>query len=304
MTSTPHSSRGGLSAALAAYLLWGLFPLFVKLLQAVPALEIVAHRVLWSVVLMAAVLAFGVGFRPVAEVLCAPRKLGRVAVGAGLILTNWLVFIWAINANRVLETSLGYFIGPLLSVLMALVVLREKLRPLQIAALLLAALGVANEAIHLGSLPWVSLALAGSFGLYGLLRKQLPLDAASGLFLETLIVLPLSLAWLVWLEVQGGGHFGRISLNLDLLLVASGAATAAPLLFFAVAARRLPLTTLGFMQYLAPSISFLLAVFVFHESLPHTRLMTFAAIWIGLAIYSVDMLRARAKSAPPAEEPL
>lgn len=297
MTSSPHASRGGVAAALAAYLLWGLFPLFVKLLKAVPALEIVAHRVVWSVLLMAAVLAFGVGFRTVGEVLRTPRKLGRVAVGAGLILTNWLVFIWAINANRVLETSLGYFIGPLLSVLLALVVLRERLRPLQLVALLLAAVGVVNEAAHLGSLPWVSLALAGSFGLYGLLRKQLAMDAASGLFLETLIVLPLALGWLAWVEIQGGGHFARVSLGLDLLLVASGAATAAPLLFFAVAARRLSLTTLGFMQYLAPSISFLLAVFVFHESLPHTRLMTFAAIWIGLVIYSLDMLRARAKAA-------
>lgn len=292
----PPVRNQGLIAAIGAYVMWGLFPLLLKPLQGVPAMEVVAHRIFWSALLLAFLLLFGRGFASVWNVIKNPPMLTRVSLGALVIMANWLIFIWAVGEGRLLEASLGYFITPLVNTLFGMSILRERLSRLQQLALLFAVLGVINEAVHLGSLPWISLVLAFASGLYGLLRKQLAMDPSSGLFLETLIVLPFALAWLLWLELHGGGHFAREPWPVDLLLFTSGLATALPLLLFAVAARSLPLTTIGFLQYLTPSISFLLAVFVFQETLSPNSTLTFAAIWFSLTIYSVDILKRRNKS--------
>ncbi|MDO9243510.1 MAG: EamA family transporter RarD [Rhodocyclaceae bacterium] len=286
----PNTERDGIAAALAAYTLWGLVPVFFKQLATVPALEIIAHRVLWSLLLLAGLLAVRGRLGAAWAAVQNPRILARVALAATLLTINWLVFVWAVNANRVLETSLGYFITPLVSVVLAVVVLHERLRPRQWAAVLLALIGVALEGWRSGGLPWVSLVLAGSFGLYGLLRKQLPLDAANGLLLETACAAPVAALYLLWLG--SAGQFGN-AMTIDALLIASGAVTAIPLLLFAVGARRLPLVTLGFLQYIAPSLTFLLAIFYYDEPMNLPRLLAFAAIWAGLALYSTDLLLQR-----------
>ena len=292
--ATPENTRLGVFAGLAAYLIWGLVPVFFKQIAEVPADEIIAHRVLWAMLLMTAVIGFGRGFGAALRTARIPRQLARIALASAMVMINWLTFVWGVNSGHILETSLGYFILPLFNVALGVLVLKERLRPLQWLAVLLAALGVGIEAARVGGLPWISLVLAASFGIYGLLRKQLPLDAASGLFLETVCMMPLALGWLLWLTFNGENHFGGTAGLLtarDLLLVATGAVTAIPLLLFAVAARRLPLNMLGFLQYLAPSITFLLAVFVYDEQLNLSRTLGFAAIWAGLAVYSVDLLR-------------
>ncbi|MDP3038177.1 MAG: EamA family transporter RarD, partial [Rhodocyclaceae bacterium] len=216
----PNTERDGIAAALAAYTLWGLVPVFFKQLATVPALEIIAHRVLWSLLLLGGLLAVRGRLGAAWTAAQNPRILAHVALAATLLTINWLVFVWAVNVNRVLETSLGYFITPLVSVVLAVVVLHERLRPRQWAAVLLALIGVALEGWRSGGLPWVSLVLAGSFGLYGLLRKQLPLDAANGLLLETACAAPVAALYLLWLG--SAGQFGN-AMTIDGLLIASGA---------------------------------------------------------------------------------
>jgi chloramphenicol-sensitive protein RarD len=282
--------RDGTVAALSAYVIWGLVPVFFKQLATVPALEIIAHRVLWSLLLMGVVLALRGQLYPVWRHARNPRTLARAALASALIIANWTTFVWAVNAGHILATSLGYFITPLVSILFGVVVLHERLRPRQWIAVALAATGVALEGWRIGGLPWVSLVLAGSFGSYGLLRKQLPVDAAGGLLLETACAAPLAALYLLWLG--SAGSFGA-ALPTDLLLIASGVVTAVPLLLFAIGARRLPLTTMGFLQYVAPSITFLLAIFLYGEPMNLARLVAFAAIWAGLALYSADLLLQR-----------
>lgn len=293
--ATPENIRHGILAGLAAYLIWGLVPVFFKQIAEVPAGEIIAHRVIWAVALMTAVIGFGRGFGEALRLARIPAQLARIALASAMVMINWLTFVWGVNNGHILETSLGYFILPLFNVALGVLLLKERLRPLQWLAVALAAAGVAIEAARVGGLPWISLVLAGSFGIYGLLRKQLPLDAASGLFLETVCMLPVALAWLGWLAYSGQSHFGAgpsLPNGRDLMLIATGPVTAIPLLLFAVAARRLPLNMMGFLQYLAPSITFLLAVFVYHEALDLSRALAFATIWLGLAVYTVDLFRA------------
>lgn len=292
--ATRENTRLGVFAGLAAYLIWGLVPVFFKQIAEVPAAEIIAHRVLWAMVLMTAVIGFGRGFGDALRIARIPIQLARIALASALVISNWLVFVWGVNNGHILETSLGYFILPLFNVALGVLVLKERLRPLQWLAVLLAATGVAIEVTRASGLPWIALVLAGTFGIYGLLRKQLPLDAASGLFLETVCMTPPALAWLAWLSISGQNHFGggpALLNGRDLMLIATGAVTAIPLLMFAVAARRLPLTMMGFLQYLAPSITFLLAVFVYDEPLGLNRALAFTVIWIGLAVYSFDLVR-------------
>jgi chloramphenicol-sensitive protein RarD len=291
------STRDGIIAGLSAYTIWGLVPVFFKLLQSVPALETIAHRVVWSMLLMAAVLLGGTGYRQVRETLGDGRKLARVAFGSLMVMLNWLIFVYGINTNQILATSLGYFILPMLNVALGVFVLGERLRPLQWAAVAFAACGILFETWRIGHLPWISLALAGSFGLYGLLRKQLAMDSASGLFLETACMAPLAMAYLLWLEHSGAGHFTLSTSNM-LLLVASGAVTAIPLLLFAISARRLPLNTIGFMQYLAPSISFVVAVMIYDEAFDSQRAIGFGAIWLGVLVYSTDLWRQSCRAVP------
>ena len=292
--ATRENARLGVFAGLAAYLIWGLVPVFFKQIAEVPAGEIIAHRVVWAMVLMTAVTGFGRGFGDARQIARMPAQLAKIALASALVIINWLTFVWGVNNGHILETSLGYFILPLFNVALGVLVLKERLRPLQWLAVLLAAIGVAIEAARAGGLPWIALVLAGTFGIYGLLRKQLPLDAVSGLFLETVCMTPLALVWLAWLTLSGQNHFGAgpgLLSGRDLMLIATGAVTAIPLLLFAIAARRMPLTMMGFLQYLAPSITFLLAVFVYDEPLDLSRTLGFGAIWTGLAVYSVDLVR-------------
>ena len=284
--------RHGTLAGVGTYIIWGVVPIFFKQIDTIPAGEVIAHRVVWSLILMALFLFLTQGFAVVKTVLREPRQLVRIAIASLLVGTNWLIFVYGVNNDRILETSLGYFILPLLNVALGVIVLDEKLRRLQWLAVAFAALGVTIEAFRVGGLPWISLTLAGTFGLYGLMRKQLPLDSANGLFLETACMTPLALGYLIWLGFNGQSHFG-VSTQVDLMLAATGVVTAVPLLLFAIAARRLPLSTLGFLQYLAPSISFVVAITLYHEPMDFHRALGFAMIWAGLVVYSIDMLRAR-----------
>jgi chloramphenicol-sensitive protein RarD len=281
------AAREGVAAALGAYALWGLVPIFFKQLGTVPALEIIAHRVVWSLLLVGGLLAVRGQLTPVWWHARNPRTLLRAAIAAALVMTNWLVFVWAVNVDRILETSLGYFITPLVSIVLGVLVLHERLRTRQWIAVALALIGVALEGWRMGGLPWVSLVLAATFGSYGLLRKQLPVDAAGGLLLETACAAPFALAYLLWLG--SSGNFGQTTAT-DTLLIASGAVTAIPLLLFAIGARRLPLATMGFLQYVAPSLSFLVAIVYYGEAMNLARLFAFIAIWTGLALYTADML--------------
>ncbi|SEG01673.1 EamA family transporter RarD [Oceanospirillum linum] len=278
--------RQGIIFALAAYTIWGIAPVYFKSVTHVPAFEVLVHRIIWSVVFLSLFIGFTGRLGKVVAVFRQPRLLGGLMVTALIISLNWLVFIWAVAEGRILETSLGYFVNPLISVFLGMVFLSERLRPMQWLALSFAGLGVLYQLIEFGSLPWVGLVLAFSFGFYGLLRKQLVVEAVPGLFIETLIVLPVGLIALGWMQSDGSLVFGHQSLQTDLLLVVAGLVTTFPLLFFAGAARRLTLSMIGFFQYLAPSITFVLAVFVYEEPLDSSKLVTFALIWFGLLLFT------------------
>lgn len=286
--------RRGLWYALAAFVLWGIAPAYFKLIQQVPATEIIMHRIVWSGVLMVLVLGVTrrfIGWRYFRE---HPRVLGTLVLTSLLISGNWLTFVYAVNSGHMLDASLGYYINPLINVLLAVVFLGERLRPLQLAAVALATLGVAWQVIELGRLPWISLVLAVSFGFYGLLRKRVPLDALNGLGIETLLVTPIALICFAQLWTTGQAQFAHVSPSLDALLIAAGVVTTVPLALFAAGAQRLPYTTIGFLQYISPSIGIVLAVGFYGESFGHARAVTFALIWLGLALFTWDAWRTRA----------
>ncbi len=282
---------GPVTAALA-YILWGLFPLYIKQIQQVPALEIVLHRSAWSLAVVLGLLLVLRRFAWLGPVLRQPRTLALFGFSALLLAGNWLLYVWAVNAGRVLDASLGYFINPLVNVLLGFAVLHERPRPLQWAAVALAALGVLWLALGVGHVPWISLVLAASFGLYGLLRKTASLGAVEGLALETLLLAPLAVGGLVWLALQDQGHFGQPPWSDSLWLLLAGPFTAVPLLLFASAARRVSLATLGLMQYVSPSIQFFLGVFLYQEPFNTGRGIGFLLIWTALAIYSAESWRA------------
>lgn len=286
-----QSARGAL-LALCAYLLWGLAPVYFKQLLDVPAPEILAHRVVWSILLLLGLItALGYWTR-VRALLRQPRLLLLLLVSSVVIGTNWLVFIWAVNNNHILDASLGYYINPLLNIVLGMVFLQERYRPLQWLAVGLAALGVLIQLLVFGSLPWVALVLALSFGTYGLIRKQVPVDPFTGLLLETSVLLIPAVLWLWGLD-SATGNLSANSTSLNLLLLAAGLITTIPLLLFSGAARRLQLSTLGFFQYLAPSLALLLGVLVYEEAFTTDKAITFALIWIALVVYSLDGIRQR-----------
>ncbi|MEX0922677.1 MAG: EamA family transporter RarD [Rhodovibrionaceae bacterium] len=283
---------GGLYAA-ATFTFWGLVPLYFKTVGHVPADQILAQRAIWSAVLLAGLLSLMRRW-PIVRALFGDRRQLTILTATTLLMTvNWFTFIWAIEAGRVLEISLGYYINPLVSILLGMVFLRERHGRWQALAILLAAAGVGNLALQTEGFPWVSLSLAVTFGFYGLLRKIAPVRPIEGLFVETMLMSPFALVYLLYLDSQGSGVFGRLDLSTDLLLVLSGVMTATPLIWFASAARRLRLSTVGFFQYIAPTGHFLLAVFLFGERFTDTHLVTFACIWTALAIYSLSSLRRR-----------
>ena len=284
------AARTGFLAAFAAFTIWGISPLYWKLLADVGALEAVSHRVIWSLVMLTIVMALGSGFGILRRLRREPGLTLTLVATTTLTATNWLLFVWAIFRGRVLEASLGYFIAPLLNVLLGRVFLGERLRPWQRIAVLLATAGVVWRMLHLGALPWIPLSLELTFSVYGLIRKRAPVGALDGLFAETLFAAPLALAWVGWLTYQGGNHMAHPATLLA--LIGTGFVTALPLFMFAYGARRLSLTTLGFAQYISPSLEFVLAVFVFHEAFDRIALIGFACIWIALAIFSLDAMRA------------
>jgi len=283
----------GVACSVGAYALWGVFPVYFKAVAAVPALEVLAHRIVWSVLLVAGLLAVQRGWRLVARALADRRLLLTLAGSALVISLNWGVFIWAVADGRILECSLGYYINPLVSVVLGVAVLRERLRPVQWLAVAIAAIGVAIEVISFGTLPWVALTLAVSFALYGLIRKTAPVDPVSGLFIETLLLSPAALIFLAALAAQGEGAFLGEGWRIDVLLLLAGPITALPLLLFVAGAQRIRLTTVGLLQYIAPTGHFLLAVFVYREPFTPVHLATFAFIWLALAVYSLSILHGR-----------
>ena len=280
----------GVLSALAAYLIWGIFPLYWKMLTNVPAMQIMTHRVVWSFVLMVVVISLRRDW-PGLRASINSRRTVLVYLLAGVLLAvNWLVYIWSVNAGFILESSLGYFINPLVSVLLGVVFLRERLRPWQWMAVGLAALGVLYLTVSVGRLPWISLVLATTFGLYGFIKKQAPLSSMNGLTLETgLIFLP-ALGFLLLAEANGTGVFGHISPFQNTLLILTGVVTAIPLLLFSEGARRIPLSTLGLLQYVSPTMQFLIGVLVFHETFTHERMVGFSIIWLALILYSAEGL--------------
>lgn len=288
----------GAAWAVSAFGLWGALPLYFRAVEAAPPLEVLAHRVVWSVFWIALLLTVLRGWPAVRGVFADRRLLARLAVSALLISANWLIFIWAIATERVLEASLGYFITPLVNVVLGRLVLGEALTRVQWAAVGLAAAGVGWMLLRAGTLPWVGLALALLFGAYGLMRKTAPVGAMSGLFAETALLAPLALAWLAWLGWQGTIVFGSMGIEFDLLLAAAGLVTAVPLLLFARAAQGLRLASLGFFQYITPTGQMLVALFIFGELFTAAHAVTFGCIWLALALYSAGSWRNRRELAP------
>jgi chloramphenicol-sensitive protein RarD len=282
--------QSGILYAASAYALWGLFPLYFKALQSIPPQQILVHRMAWSLVFVVAVLAWRRQWSWLGEVMRKPKVLAGFAASALLLSTNWFIYIWAVNNGRVVDSSLGYFINPLVNVLFGFLLLRERLRPVQWTAVALAGCGVAWLTWQTGQLPWVALTLAATFGLYGLLRKTASLGPLEGLALETLLLFPLALAWLAVLTVNHQNAFISAPLHLQLLLAAAGPITAIPLLLFAAGARRIPLSLLGMLQYIGPSLQLLLGVWLYGEPFHGVRLVGFALIWSALAVYSMEGL--------------
>ena len=290
MTDDPARTRAGLLLGLGAYLLWGVLPLYFKAIAQVPASEIVAHRVVWSVLFLAVLAAIWKRWATVRIALASAKMLATLTLTAALIGGNWLIWVWAVVNGHVLEGSLGYYLNPLVNVLLGVVFLRERLSKAQVFAVALAAGGVAVLAMGAGRALWISLSLAASFALYGFLRKVAPVEALEGLLIETAILTPVGLAWILWLESKGQSGFG-VDLTTDLLLTLAGAATAIPLLLFTAAAKRLPYSTLGMLQFVAPTLQFLIAVLLYHEPVTSAHMIAFPAIWAALVLYVIAMLR-------------
>lgn len=294
--TTSDNSRQGVLYGLIAYTVWGSFPVFFKALHGAAPLEIVSHRIFWSMVFLLLLLT---GKRQLGLLAGPLRDRSTLLTLCGstlLIATNWLVFLFAIQRGEVLQSSLAYFITPLISTLLGFLFLRERLNRWQSLSVLLAIIGVLNLSFQHGRTPWLALIMASSFGLYGLLRKLARVDATIGLTVETGLLAPIALGYIIFLNGSGQGHFLVDTLRLDVLLPISGVATAIPLLLFVAAARRLRLTTIGFLQYITPSLHFLLAVGLYHEPFSSSQFASFMFIWVGLAIYSTNALLQNRKS--------
>ncbi len=295
--SVSHASaKAGAWAAGVCYFAWGLVPLYWKQLARVNPLELIAHRHVWSLVfVLGLVLAQG-KFGEVRAALGTRRSIGINLLSASLLTLNWLIYIWGVNTGHVIECSLGYFLVPLVNVAVGRWVLHEHLRRLQWVAIACAAVGVSVMVAQLGHPPWIALALAGTWGGYGLLRKKSPLGSLTGLTVETLLLAPLAVGFLLWQHHTGAGALGRADATTQILILSAGVITAVPLLLFAFGARRIRLSTLGLLQYLAPTVQFALGLWVYREPFSRERLLGFAFIWTGLALYTADNLWAQRKS--------
>lgn len=280
--------RRGLLAAIGAFAIWGLLPLYLKLLHQAPVFQIMTHRVVWCCLFVFGWLGLRGELGHVTRALADGVTRLRLFASAVMITINWLTYVWAVGNGHVVEASLGYFINPLVSVLLGVLFLSEKLNPRQWIAVALAALGVAWLTWQVGRPPWIALTLAFSFGLYGFVRKTVVVDAVAGLAVETLLILPFALAWLLFEYGRGASVFGVVSWQLDALLVASGLLTAVPLVLFAFGVRRVPLTTIGLLQYMAPTLQLITALLVFKEPFTAVQAVGFGCIWLGLVVYAVD----------------
>ena len=294
MTSHESEVRRGTIFGATAYLLWGVFPLYFPLLEPTGAVEILLHRVVWTLVVCLAVLALVGGWRRVLDVVRSGRRMALLAVAAVVIAVNWGVYIYGVNSGQVVQAALGYFINPVVTVLIGVLVLRERLRAVQWVAVGLGVVAVAVLTIDYGRPPWIALTLAFSFAAYGLAKNRVGrgVGALSSLTVETAILAPLALGVILWLEATGRGTLGAQGVGHGLLLATTGVVTAVPLLFFAAAARRVPLTTIGLLQYLAPVLQFAIGVFVLREEMPASRWAGFALVWLALLVLTADTLRA------------
>lgn len=293
MTAEEQQQRAkqGVLLAIGAYTMWGIAPIYFKSLTDVSALEILSHRIVWSFILLAVLLNFGRRWRSVREVMASKIKMTYLFFTSIVIAANWLIFIWAVNANHMLDASLGYYINPILNVLLGMIFLGERLRKMQWFAVVLACCGVIVQLIAFGSVPIVAMVLAFSFGCYGLLRKKVNLDAQTGLFIETLLLLPVAAIYLIWIADSPTSNMTLNDTTLNVLLIAAGVVTTLPLLCFTGAATRLKLSTLGFFQYIGPSLMFLLAVLVYGEAFSADKAITFAFIWSALVLFSLDGIK-------------
>lgn len=289
MSKPTNAAQVGVLCAIAAYSMWGVAPVYFKQLMLLPAPEILMHRVIWSVVLLLGLIA---GLKQWHKVNAAfkNKRVMQILLVAGLLLgANWLLFIWAINNDHILDASLGYYINPLINVFLGRLFLQERLRPFQRVAVGLAVIGVAILVFSYGQVPWIALVLAGSFSVYGLLRKQVAVDSLPGLFIETLLLSPLAVAYWVFFGSQYSNLFNNDT-SLNVFILAAGIVTTAPLLCFTAAARRIMYSTLGFFQYIGPTLMFVLAVYLYGEPLEEARLVTFGFVWVALLLFSVDSL--------------
>lgn len=290
--------RIGILYALLAYIIWGVLPLYIKALQGIAPFEILLHRMVWSLVFLGLILAVRRHWGWLRQAWSSPRLLMGFIASALLLCGNWFLYIWAVSTNRVVDASLGYFINPLFSVLLGVVFLHERLRPGQWLAIAVATAGVAWLTFAAGQLPWIALALAATFGGYGLMRKTAALGTLEGLSLETLLLFPFAAGALAWMAHTGRADFPDASLGTQLLITMAGPVTAVPLLFFAAAARRIPLSLLGLLQYTGPTLQLLLGVWLWHEPFPADKQIGYAMIWVSLAMYAVEGIWAGRRRAP------
>lgn len=283
----------GFLFAVGAYGLWGLFPVYWKLLHTVSSQEIVAHRIIWSLLFMLFLLAATKNVKPFLKQLKRKKILLVYSISGTLLGINWLTYVWGVNAGFIVETSLGYFINPLVSVLLGVVFLKETLNRQQWIAIAVASAGVLYLTFQYGALPWIALTLAFSFGTYGLIKKTAPLNSIDGLTMETLFMFLPAFIYILFVQTNGAGSFGTASTQTTLLLALTGVVTAVPLILFAAAARRIPLSTVGILQYIAPTLQFSIGVWLYHEAFTQARLIGFSMIWLALIIYTVDNINSR-----------
>ena len=292
----------GILNGLAAYALWGFFPIYWKFLHDVPALQVIGHRIVWSFVLLILVIVLTRQWNRFRVAALAPKTIAIYSIAAILLSINWLIYVWGVNAGFIVETSLGYFINPLISVLLGVIFLRERLRTLQWIPILLATAGVLYLTLTYGRLPWIALSLAFSFGIYGLVKKLAPLGSLYGLTLETALVFPIALLYLSFAGLTETGSFLHEGALTDLLLIGTGVVTSIPLLMFASAARQIPLTMIGVLQYIAPTLQFLIGVFLYHEPFDQSRLFGFGLVWLALIIFWTENYLANRVNVTPIPE--
>jgi len=292
----------GILNGIAAYLLWGVFPIYWKLLHDVPAMQVIGHRIIWSFALLILFILLTKQWKEFRSAALTPKTLAIYSIAGALLTVNWLVYVWGVNAGFIVETSLGYFINPLISVLLGVIFLHEQLRPTQWIPVVLATAGVTYLTVAYGRLPWIALSLAFSFGFYGFVKKLAPLGSLYGLTLETGIVFPIALLYLAFVALSGTGAFSHEGAQIDLLLIGAGVVTTIPLLMFASAARQIPLTVVGLLQYIAPTMQFLIGVFLYKEPFDRAHMIGFGVVWIALVIFWVENFMANRMPVQPIPE--